>query len=80
MGFAMPDVGAVYLERGKPVRIVVSWRRGTGPVGARNVLIEYADGSRTVRPFRGLRKPKAGEQSSRQKQSRQTKRKITGWI
>lgn len=41
-----------YLERGQPVTVLVRWR-GKGP---RNVLIERADGSRVVRPFRGLRR------------------------
>ncbi len=43
--------GRRYLERGHPVTVLIGWR-GTGP---RNVLIERADGSRVVRPFRGLR-------------------------
>jgi acetyl esterase len=45
--------GRRYLERGQPVTVVLGWR-GKGP---RNVLIERTDGSRTVRPFRGLRRP-----------------------
>ena len=52
----MPDrpgiTGRIYLERGQPVRILVQWA-GKGP---RNVAIERADGTRVVRPFRGLRK------------------------
>lgn len=47
--------GRTYLERGKPVRVLVRWS-GKGP---RNVLIERADGTRAVRPFRGLRKVQA---------------------
>jgi hypothetical protein len=47
-------VGRVYLERGEPVRVLIKWGPGGGP---RNVLIERQDGSRVVRPFRGLRKP-----------------------
>ena len=47
-------VGRTYLERGSPVRVLVQWGSGGGP---RNVLIERADGSRAVRPFRGLRRP-----------------------
>ena len=43
--------GRLYLERGVPVLIHVSWA-GKGP---RNVLIERNDGSMVVRPFRGLR-------------------------
>jgi hypothetical protein len=51
-----PDLitGSVYLERGHPVRVITRWGTGGGP---RNVLIERADGSRVVRPFRGLRRP-----------------------
>jgi acetyl esterase len=47
-------VGKTYLERGEPVVVLIKWGAGGGP---RNVLIERADGSRTVRPFRGLRRP-----------------------
>jgi acetyl esterase len=43
-----------YLERGKIVKLLVRWS-GKGP---RNVLIERADGTKVVRPFRGLRKIK----------------------
>lgn len=46
-------IGKVYLERGKPVRVLVRWGPGGGP---RNVLIEREDGTRVIRPFRGLRK------------------------
>lgn len=45
-------VGRVYLERGARVEVLARWR-GKGP---RNVLIRRADGSRVVRPFRGLRR------------------------
>lgn len=45
--------GRMYLERGQPVTVVIQWGPGGGP---RNVLIQRADGSRVVRPFRGLRK------------------------
>ena len=45
--------GRTYLERGRPVTVVCGWGPGGGP---RNVLIERADGTRVVRPFRGLRK------------------------
>jgi hypothetical protein len=45
-------VGRTYLERGRPVVVLARWS-GKGP---RNVLIRRADGSRVVRPFRGLRK------------------------
>ena len=43
--------GRRYLEKGSPVVVLVGWR-GPGP---RNVLVERADGTRVVRPFRGLR-------------------------
>lgn len=46
-------IGKTYLERGKSVVILVRWGKGGGP---RNVLIEREDGTRVVRPFRGLRK------------------------
>ena len=45
-------IGTVYLERGQPVTVIVGWK-GRGP---RNVLIQRADGSEVVRPFRGLRR------------------------
>ena len=48
-------VGKTYLERGRPVTVLVRWS-GRGP---RNVLIRREDGSLVVRPFRGLRLPKA---------------------
>lgn len=47
--------GRTYLERGRPVTVLVQWRRGR-PAGPRNVLIQREDGSKVVRPFRGLRK------------------------
>jgi acetyl esterase len=46
-------VGRTYLERGKPVVILIQWGPGGGP---RNVKIRRADGTEVVRPFRGLRK------------------------
>jgi hypothetical protein len=46
-------IGKTYLERGKPVVILARWGKGGGP---RNVLIQREDGTRVVRPFRGLRK------------------------
>lgn len=65
-------IGLTYLEAGAPVRILIRWgRTGAGPAapigkldgsawGRRraphNVLIERQDGSRVIRPFRGLRK------------------------
>jgi acetyl esterase len=60
--------GTTYLEHGRPVVVLAQWSRSpvaAGPVlwlrppkaaGPRNVLIERGDGSRVVRPFRGLRK------------------------
>lgn len=47
-------IGRTYLEHGRPVVVLVRWGPGGGP---RNVLIRREDGSRVVRPFRGLRKP-----------------------
>lgn len=65
--------GSTYLERGVPVTVAVAWNGKrdpdlarlrellplvvTRPSGPRNVLIERADGTVTVRGFRGLRKP-----------------------
>jgi hypothetical protein len=46
-------VGRVYLERGRPVVVETRWGPGGGP---RNVAIRRQDGTRVVRPFRGLRK------------------------
>lgn len=43
-------IGRTYLERGRPVVVLVRWAAGGGP---RNVL------QLTVRPFRGLRKADA---------------------
>ena len=62
-------VGRTYLERGEPVTVLVQWRQvskaeamhlpglALKTTTPRNVLIERTDGSRVVRPFRGLRKP-----------------------
>ena len=47
-------IGRTYLERGEPVTVLIRW---SGP-GPRNVLIQRADGSKVVRPFRGLRRLK----------------------
>jgi acetyl esterase len=62
-------VGRTYLERGEPVTVLVGWAQlrkserldlpgmeWMSPWTPRNVLIERADGTRVVRPFRGLRK------------------------
>jgi acetyl esterase len=48
-------LGRVYFERGWPVIVLARWRWvGKGTV--RNVLIRRGDGSKVVRPFRGLRR------------------------
>ncbi|GII65634.1 hypothetical protein Skr01_57190 [Sphaerisporangium krabiense] len=49
----MGIVGRTYLERGEPVTVLIQWGPGGGP---RNVLIRRADGTKVVRPFRGLRR------------------------
>ncbi|WP_436758491.1 hypothetical protein [Streptosporangium sp. V21-05] len=54
-------IGRTYLERGKPVLVLIRW---SGP-GPRNVLIRRHDGSLVVRPFRGLRLPKPTETEGR---------------
>lgn len=46
-------VGRTYLLRGEPVTVLARWAGHGCP---RNVLLERSDGSKTVRPFRGLRK------------------------
>lgn len=64
----MSIVGHVYLERGQPVTVLIQWSAAgvpfpgvtTRPNAPRNVCIERADGSRVVRPFRGLRRIKDG--------------------
>jgi hypothetical protein len=48
-------IGRTYLERGRPVVVLIRWGSGGGP---RNVLIRREDGQLVVRPFRGLRRPK----------------------
>jgi acetyl esterase len=53
-------IGRVYLERSRPVTVLVRW----GGAGPRNVLIERADGARVVRPFRGLRRVTHVERAS----------------
>ena len=64
--------GHTYLEHGQPVTVLARWRHSrSAPLPAslvlwlrppsrspRNVLIQRADGSKVVRPFRGLRRPK----------------------
>jgi hypothetical protein len=63
-------VGSRYLLHGQPVTVIarwvkpspasggVIWYRPPKPTAPRNVLLEMADGSRTVRPFRGCRRIK----------------------
>jgi hypothetical protein len=66
----MSMIGRTYLEHGRPVTVLarwaathppaseaVTWLRPPKASAPRNVLIEREDGSRTVRPFRGLRRP-----------------------
>lgn len=68
--------GRAYLLRGQPVTVLAQWRQPrpgpdqpllplvrTGPSTPRNVLIQYPDGTRVVRPFRGLRRPPVGDQT-----------------
>jgi hypothetical protein len=53
-------VGRTYLEKGSPVTVLIQWglkSKGESHGGPRNVMIERADGTKVVRPFRGLRKP-----------------------
>lgn len=54
--------GDTYLERGRPVVVVVRARPAPAPPGRRsaprNVLIRRECGTLVVRPFRGLRRPK----------------------
>lgn len=58
--------GRTYLDHGRPVVVLAQWAHSTGiPVpgvltartAPRNVLVQREDGTRTVRPFRGLRRP-----------------------
>lgn len=49
----MTIIGRRYLLKGRPVTVLKRWGPGGGP---RNVLIEREDGTRDVRPFRGLRR------------------------
>ena len=53
-------VGRRYLERDEAVTVRARWSGG----GPRNVLIERADGTRVVRPFRGLRRAAQLERAS----------------
>lgn len=48
-------IGKTYTLRGEPVVVLARW--GSGVKVPRNVLIRLGDGSRVVRPFRGLRLP-----------------------
>lgn len=47
----MTIIGRRYLLKGRPVTVLKRWGPGGGP---RNVLIEREDGTRDVRPFRGV--------------------------
>jgi hypothetical protein len=52
-------IGRCYLLAGEPVVVLTQWglkSRGETHGGPRNVRILFVDGSRTVRPFRGLRR------------------------
>ena len=53
-GAARNVTGRTYFERGRPVVVLTAWGPGGGP---RNVRIRRADGTTTIRPFRGLRRP-----------------------
>jgi len=55
MAEAAGITGRTYLERGRPVVVLVRWGPGGGP---RNVLIRRENGQQVVRPFRGLCKPR----------------------
>jgi hypothetical protein len=68
----MADTGRTYFENGQPVVVLVRWGGQKSPTepapalidaaairirtGPRNVLIQRADGTKVVRPFRGLRR------------------------
>ena len=61
-------IGRTYLLAGQPVTVIarwvtpvpssggVTWHRPPKRTSPRNVLLEFADGRRTVRPFRGCRR------------------------
>lgn len=67
-------IGRTYLERGQPVTVLIRsrwsapppapavpwivWLRPPRRTAPRSVLIQRADGTKVVRGFRGLRKPK----------------------
>lgn len=64
----MSVTGRTYYERGKPVTVLIGWNGKIPPkdpnfpfvnlkgrAGPRNVMIRRADGTMTIRPFRGLR-------------------------
>jgi hypothetical protein len=53
--------GRTYLEKGRPVVVLIRWGPGCGP---RNVLIRREDGTLVVRPFRGLRRPPTPQEGS----------------
>jgi hypothetical protein len=65
-------IGRAYLLAGQPVTVIarwakpapfdggVTWHRPPRRTAPRNVLVEYPDGRRTVRPFRGLLRIRGG--------------------
>jgi hypothetical protein len=57
----MSIINRTYLLRGVPVIVLAKWRHVPTDQGfkapPRNVLIQLPDGTKVVRPFRGLRKP-----------------------
>ena len=56
----MSMINRTYLLHGVPVVVLAKWRHGPTLKGVkgppRNVLIRYPDGTKVVRPFRGLRR------------------------
>jgi hypothetical protein len=56
----MSITNRTYLLRGVPVVVLAKWRHVPIPKGVkgppRNVLVEFPDSTRVVRPFLGLRK------------------------
>lgn len=62
----MSITGRTYLERGKPVTVETQWAVTAKPApgqkhAPRNVLIRRENGTRAVRPLRGLRRiPEGG--------------------
>ena len=56
----MSMINRTYLLRGVPVVVLAKWHHVPTLKGVkgppRNVLIRYPDGTKVVRPFRGLRR------------------------